>query len=299
MTDLIRLRANAKLNLFLRVVRAYEGMHDLETVFHSVALADVVQLSAAPPGELRVEMTASSPGQTGQTGLPAPEDNLVSIAADRMAQLADKRVGATIAVTKNIPIGAGLAGGSADAAATITGLDALWQLGLSRDAILELADALGSDVAFCLDGGAALGTGRGNTLTRLPQPPPMWFVLGMSDQPLLTAAVYGAWDRTGTSGAETSDAIVSALGRGVVADVARHLRNDLLGPAATLRPEIEEGLTALVESGAVGAGMSGSGPTVFGIAANRADAQALAKKVEGRFARVEVVSSAPRGIELL
>jgi 4-diphosphocytidyl-2-C-methyl-D-erythritol kinase len=294
MTEVLRLLANAKLNLFLRVVGAHEGMHELETVFHSVAFADVVQLSAASPGALRVEMTASS---AAQSGLPAPEDNLVSLAAHRMAQLAEERVGATIVVTKHIPIGAGLAGGSADAAATIAGLDSLWKLELSRDAILELADGLGSDVAFCFDGGTALGTGRGNRLTRLPQPPPMWFVLGMSDQPLLTAAVYEVWDRTGSSTGETSEAMVAALHEGIVADVARHLRNDLLAPALTLRPEIAEGLTALMDSGALGAGMSGSGPTVFGIAADRADAHALARKVRSRFARVEVVTSAPSGIE--
>jgi 4-diphosphocytidyl-2-C-methyl-D-erythritol kinase len=296
MSDVIRLRANAKLNLFLRVARLEDdGMHELDTVFHSVALADVLELASAPPGEIRVDMVASAP----QVGLPVTKDNLVYIAAHRMAQLAHRPVGATIAVAKNIPIGAGLAGGSADAAATIVGLDSLWKLELTRDGIVELANALGSDVAFCLEGGTALGTGRGNELTPVSQTPPMWFVLGMSDQPLLTAAVYEAWDRTGTSSNETSEAMVLALRGGIVADVADQLHNDLLGPAVTLRPEIEEGLAALLDSGALGAGMSGSGPTVFGIAGHLAEAQAVARKVHRRFARVEVVPSAPSGVEWL
>jgi 4-diphosphocytidyl-2-C-methyl-D-erythritol kinase len=297
MSDVIRLRANAKLNLFLRVVGAdTQGWHELETVFHSVALTDLVELAHAPRGGIRVDMTAEA---EAQAHIPARGDNLASIAAARVAQLAQQSGGASITVTKNIPIGGGLAGGSADAAATIVGLDALWKLELPRESVLELAAAMGSDIAFCLGGGTALGTGRGNDLVPLPQPPPMWFVLGISDRPLLTGDVYGAWDQQGNSGAVSAEGMIQALGRGEVADVALHLHNDLLVPAVTLRPEIEDGVAALLDAGALGAGMSGSGPTVFGMAAGRAEAEALGRKVDGRFARVEVVASAPAGVEWL
>jgi 4-diphosphocytidyl-2-C-methyl-D-erythritol kinase len=297
MSDIVRLRANAKLNLFLRVVGVdKQGWHELETVFHSVALADLVELAHAPRGEIRVDMTAEP---EGRRHLPAREDNLVSIAAARMAQMAPEPAGASIAVAKNIPIGAGLAGGSADAAATIVGLNALWKLDLPGESVLELAAALGSDIAFCLGGGTALGTGRGNDLVLLPEPRPMWFVLGISDRPMLTGDVYEAWDQQGDSGAVSSGGMIQALGRGDLADVALHLRNDLLVPAVTLRPEIKDGLAALLDAGALGAGMSGSGPTVFGMAAGPAEAEALGRKVAGRFARVEVVHSAPTGVEWL
>jgi 4-diphosphocytidyl-2-C-methyl-D-erythritol kinase len=293
--EVIRLRANAKVNLFLRVVgRADNGWHELETIFHGIALADGLDIAHAAPGVIEVDMTTSS---APRDDLPAPEDNLVSIAAAGVARLARRPVGTSIAVTKNIPIGAGLAGGSADAAATIVGLDALWELGLTAETIVGLATALGSDVPFCLRGGTALGTGRGNDLIVLQQAASMWFVLGLSDRPLLTAEVYEAWDGVGSSSAVSSGVMVDALVRGDPSEVARHLHNDLLAPAVSLRPEIEGGVAALVDGGALGAGMSGSGPTVFGVAAGPDEARELARKVDGAFARVEVVSSALTGVE--
>jgi 4-diphosphocytidyl-2-C-methyl-D-erythritol kinase len=295
MSEPIRLRANAKLNLFLRVTGSTErGWHEIETIFHSVRLADVLELRKAPGGELEVEMAATDPLDDS---LPAPEDNLVHKAAAGVARFAHEPVGASLTVRKAIPIGGGLAGGSADAAATILGLIALWGLDVDRSSVLELAGALGSDVAFCLDGGTASATGRGNELTQLPAPPPMWFVLGMSDRPLMTAAVYDAWDQLGTSGSVTARAMTAALAQGDLEEIGRLLHNDLCLPAIALRPEIEAGVAALRDAGAVAAGMSGSGPTVFGIASGEAHASELARKVRSSFARVEVVASAPSGVE--
>jgi 4-diphosphocytidyl-2-C-methyl-D-erythritol kinase len=293
MSEPIRLRANAKLNLFLRVKAAHGGWHELETIFHSVALADVLEFHAAPPGEITVEMSAP-PAE--RTHLPAPGADLVAIAAARLARLAPRPVGASIAVTKHIPVGAGLAGGSADAAATLVGLNALWGLASDRRSMLELAVELGSDVPFCLSGGTAVGRGRGSDLTPVPKAAAMWFVLGISDRPLMTARVYEEWDRVGESGGDM-DAMVGALAGDDPAEISRYLHNDLRAPAVSLRPDIREGIDAMRDAGAVGAEMSGSGPTVFGLAADHAHAEAVAQKVQSAFARVEVVASAPAGVE--
>jgi 4-diphosphocytidyl-2-C-methyl-D-erythritol kinase len=295
MSETIRLLAMAKLNLFLRVVGVLEdGFHEIETVFHSVRLCDVIELSQAPPGEINVEVQAPA---AMREHLPAPEQNLVSVAAHTIAELTRSPVGAAITVIKNIPVGAGLAGGSADAAAALVGLNALWNLELASEAIVEVAAGLGSDVPFCVDGGTALATGRGTDLIRLPEPFPIWFVLGISDDPLMTAAVYEAWDQAGTSRDVSSDGLVDALAGSDTAVIASSLHNDLCSPAARLRPQIHTGIDALLEAGALGACVSGSGPTVFGIADGEKQAVELAQKACHVFSRIEVVSSAPAGVE--
>jgi 4-diphosphocytidyl-2-C-methyl-D-erythritol kinase len=295
MSETIRLHAMAKLNLFLRVTGTHDdGFHQLETIFHGIGLYDVLELREASPGVIGV--CARGPAAVLEH-LPASRENLVSIAASRVAEMAERPVGTDIVVTKNIPIGAGLAGGSADAAGTIIGLIQLWNLKPAPETVLEVAAGLGSDVPFCVQGGTALATGRGTDLTRLPQPPPMWFVLGISDTPLLTATVYDAWEREGTTGESSADGMMRALGQGNPAAIAKNLHNDLLSPATTVRPEIRSGLEAFLDAGALGASMSGSGPTVFGIAADQGHALELAHELDPAFSRVEVVSSAPAGVE--
>jgi 4-diphosphocytidyl-2-C-methyl-D-erythritol kinase len=295
MPDTIALRASAKLNLFLRVLGRHEdGFHELETIFHGVSLTDLVQLSPESDGSIQVEMIGPA---AIQAHVPAPEKNLVSIAASRMASLAKGKAGATILVEKSIPFGGGLAGGSADAAATILGLNAIWKLDLTRESILEIAAGLGSDVPYCIEGGTVLASGRGTELVRLPEPAPMWFVLGMSDRPMLTAEVFAAWDEKRQTGGVPADGLIAALIRGDVAEIGAHMHNDLLIPAVTARPEIKEGLQALLDAGAAGAGMSGSGPTVFGIARGETNAHEIAQSVGDLFSRVEVRPSSPAGVE--
>jgi 4-diphosphocytidyl-2-C-methyl-D-erythritol kinase len=226
-----------------------------------------------------------------------PEDNLVNIAASQMASLAKTEPGATIVVDKSIPFGGGLAGGSADAAATIVGLNELWELDLTLGSMLGIAAGLGSDVPYCIEGGTVLATGRGTELARLPEPAPMWFVLGMSDRPLLTGEVFAAWDENRQTGGVPADGLIAALIGGDVAEIGSHIHNDLLIPAVTTRPEIEAGLQALLDAGAAGAGMSGSGPTVFGIARGETDAHEIAQSVRNVFSRVQVRASSPVGVE--
>jgi 4-diphosphocytidyl-2-C-methyl-D-erythritol kinase len=295
MSEAIRLHAMAKLNLFLRVIGVLpDAFHDIETVLHTVSLFDVIELRQARGGEIKVDVRAPA---TVLAHLPAPEDNLVSITARSLAELTKAPVGAAIRVTKNIPVGAGLGGGSADAAATLVGLNALWNLDLAPQAIIEIGAGIGSDVPFCVEGGSALAIGRGTDFTRLPQPSRLWFVLGMSDSPLLTAAVYEAWDREGSTGEVASEGLVRALSDSDSVGIASNLHNDLSSPAAKLRPDIQARIDALLSAGALGACMSGSGPTVFGIAKGEEHAHELVQKTGRSFSYVEVVSSAPTGVE--
>ena len=291
----VRLRANAKLNLFLRVVgRRPDGYHDLESVFHSVALADTLTATPLPSKRIEVD-TLLDPGLRGE--LPDPDENLVAEAARALADRGGIEARVRIEILKRIPIGAGLGGGSADAAGTLVALKDLWDLDLDQAELARIAGSIGSDVPFCLSGGTSLAMERGGDLTPLPAPASMWFVLGMSFEPLSTQTVYERWDAAGGSAAAGSAPMALALGAGDVGGVAALVHNDLEEPALTLRPALRGKKDSLRAAGALGAGMSGSGPTMFGIAEDEDHARAVAGRVAGEFDRVVCVPSAPRGIE--
>ena len=287
----IRLRTNAKINLFLRVVEKLpDGFHSIETIFQSVSLADdlIAESSDAP---FRVETVAGAPG----IDPPDPEHNIVTKAAECLAEAVGIAATGTVSVTKHIPVGGGLAGGSGDAAGALVALAEMW--GTSAD-LSAIAPSLGSDVSFCLSGGTALGTGRGEHLTPLAIGAPLWFVLGISFEPLLTAHVYSEWRESDRS--ETSvDLMLFALRTARPEQLAAALRNDLEGPALRLRPELAAGKTAMLEAGAVGASVSGSGPTIFALASGEDHARQIAARVSGNFDRVEVVTSRAAGVEKL
>lgn len=277
-------RSYAKINLWLRVVgKRADGFHDIETVFHTVSLYDELTLEPSVDGIL-VEME------------PTVDDNLAERAARTLSR--DGSVGARIAIRKNIPLGAGLAGGSGNAAAVLLGLNRLWGAGLDDEALRAIATDLGSDVAFMLEGGTKLGMGRGEQLTGLPQAPsPLWFVLAMFDEGLATADVYGAWRPSEERGGSLDD-FRAALDTGEPERIARAVRNDLEAPALDMRPGLADKKERLVAAGALGAFVSGSGPTLVGIARDEAHAVAVADAVRREFDRVEVVRSHPRAVEL-
>ena len=190
-----------------------------------------------------------------------------------------------------------MGGGSANAAGTLVALNDLWDVGLDRSELTRLAETIGSDVPFCLWGGTSLAMERGGDLTPLPIPAPMWFVLGISFAPLSTKTVYERWDEIGSSSEARSAPIALVLGAGDVDGVAALVHNDLEAPACSLRPELRTKKESLVAAGALGAGMTGSGPTMFAIASHEAHARAIAARVEDQFDRVLCVSSAARGVE--
>jgi 4-diphosphocytidyl-2-C-methyl-D-erythritol kinase len=288
----IRVRACAKVNLFLRVLGARsDGYHDIETIFHGVSLCDELAFAPRPTGvEIR-----TAPGARGV--LPPVRDNLIARAAQLFADQAARR-GVSVRVVKRIPVGGGLGGGSVDAAATLVALNELWDLGLDAAGLSRAATALGSDVAYFLAGGTVLATGRGEKLVPIASPAALWLVLGISDVPLLTRDVYARWDKHRTRG-PTSSALVDALGRGDVSAVGARLHNDLEPAAISLRPELAAARDVLLDAGALGAAVSGSGPTVFGLAGSEDHARSLAAAVSARFDAVEVVRGATTSVEVL
>ena len=294
MSRVVRLRTNAKTNLILSVLgRRSDGYHEIETIFHTLGLADSVTITPATRGEIEVDMHS----ETEMGGFPLATDNLVHAAARTLWEKGGGSEGATIEIVKRIPIGAGLGGGSGNAAATLQGLNEIWGLNLDSETLAELALGLGADVPYCLAGGTALATGRGEVLTMLPVPATLWFVLGLSDEPLLTRDVYGGFVSERNDSDVRSAPMVLALELGDVDAIANLLHNDLELPAFRLRPELAKLKAAMLEAGALGAVMSGSGPTMIGLARDQGHASAVAVAVERWFDRVTVTSSRPECIE--
>jgi 4-diphosphocytidyl-2-C-methyl-D-erythritol kinase len=273
-TDSVSVRVPAKINLDLSIgPRASDGFHPLHTVFHAVSLYDDLTIRAVPaadgaqpPGGVSIEVTG-----LGSDLVPLDETNL----AVRAVRLLARRVGREYATAcpdlhltlhKGIPVAGGMAGGSADAAAALVACDALWGSGLPREELIDLAADLGSDVAFALVGGTAVGSGRGERITSALARGQYHWVLVPSADGLSTAAVYAEHDRLTRGRAATSprvgDAVMQALRGADAPALGRALRNDLQDAACSLRPELADLLDLGIEYGALGGVVSGSGPTV-------------------------------------
>lgn len=267
--------APAKVNLFLEIVgKRADGFHELRTLMVAVSLYDTLTFTLAPSGSIRL----TCPGGSLATG---PE-NLIVRAADHLRRLAvlqgkpEGSLGADVVLTKRIPLAAGLAGGSTDAAATLVGLNRLWGLGLGRDELAALAADLGSDVAFFLDPPCAWCTGRGEVVERWPLGARLHLVLVAPPFGLSTAEVY----RNLTVPAEPlpGDEMKAAAKAGDVAAIGRSLHNRLQEPAERLRPELADWLARLKSLGPAGCLMSGSGSTLFALCRDHRDAARISRE---------------------
>jgi 4-diphosphocytidyl-2-C-methyl-D-erythritol kinase len=273
-------RAPAKVNLHLSVgQRRPDGFHDLTTVFQAVGLYDDVELVRA--ASLTVEVTGDSAEQ-----VPLDDSNLAARAVRLIAEHTGHAPDVAIAIRKGIPVAGGCAGGSADAAAALVGCDALWGTGLSKDELAMLGARLGSDVPFSLHGGTALGTGRGDQLTPVLGQGTYSWVLALSEGGLSTPAVYGQLDKqreTGPVGVVRDPAdVLSALRQGDAVALGRALGNDLQAAAVALKPALRLLLETGRDLGALGAIVSGSGPTVALLARDEGHAVALASALAGQ-----------------
>ena len=268
----IRVRVPAKINLYLGVgpLRP-DGYHELVTVFQAVDLYDEVVIS--PADHLEITMHGE-----GSDELPTGPDNLAWRAASLVAETAQAPPLAHIEIGKRIPVGGGMAGGSADAAATLVGCAALWQTGLSRGSLEHLAGQLGSDVAFTLVGGTALGTSRGEILTPVLTTGTFHWVLAIANFGISTAAAYREFDRTCDVPLtpEVPDGMLDALRSGDAHRLAATLANDLQPAALTIAPSLRRTLAAGTELGALAGIVSGSGPTCAFLCADAAAATRLA-----------------------
>lgn len=261
----LRVECPPKINLYLRIVRKREdGFHELETVFQSVSGGDT--LTAHPLGGLCLRCDTP--------GVPLDDSNLVVRAAQLLQEEARKKLGAAMTLVKRTPMGAGMGGGSVDAAAALVLLRELWGLDLPGERLAEMAAQLGSDVPFFLHGGTAAAGGRGESLTGLPTPP-LWLVLVRPDASVNTGWAYGRWRPEACGGPELPE-FTAAVERGDPREIAGLLRNDLEPGVAAQVPEIAAAREWLLGAGALGARMTGSGSVVFGIAADQAHAEAIA-----------------------
>lgn len=284
-----RYHAYAKINLYLSVIdRRPDGYHDIETVFQTVGLADEVQLSPAAGGEL-----------TLSCNLPALEgdDNLALRAARLLRDRFAPGRGAHIALTKRIPVAAGLAGGSTDAAAALVGLNDLWQANASAGDLRAIGAAIGSDVPFLIAGGTARGIGRGEVLQLLEPLREWWFVLVHPGIEVSAGRVYNhpalRKSREERIGGITPsfEGVLGTIERGAIADV---LYNAMEIPVFLEYPELAVFKQRLLDAGCAGALMSGSGPTLFGLCKDRAHAERVAAQFTG--VATSVVSTVPAGV---
>ena len=259
----VTVRVPAKVNLQLSVgPREKDGYHNLVSVFQAISIFDDVTVTKSQPGS---GITISITGDHTH-GVPADDTNLVVKAAKLIASEYDITIDAHIEVKKSIPVAGGMAGGSADAAATILAIDHLYELNMSRDEQHDFAASLGSDVPFMLTGGTAIGQGHGDELTSALSRGTYHWALALSSVGLSTPAVYAECDRLRAerdiSPPRISDQLMQALLAGDAKAVGTSLSNDLQSAACTLRPALSLVLDVGQEYGALGAIVSGSGPTV-------------------------------------
>lgn len=265
----------AKVNLLLRVgPRRPDGFHGLVTVFHAVGLVDRVTASDSD------ELSLSLHGPESR-GLPAGPGNIAWRAAELLAAAHHRRPAVELSIEKRIPVAAGLAGGSADAAGALLACASLWELEGAE--LHSIATGLGSDVPFALRGGTALGTGRGEVLADVEVGASLHWVIAASSRQLSTPAVYAEFDRlhpqAATPDRSSATSVLDALRSGDLDRIARGLGNDLQEPALALAPELAATLRAGTEAGALAALVSGSGPTCVFLASGPEHAQTISDVV--------------------
>ncbi|HWS82044.1 MAG TPA: 4-(cytidine 5'-diphospho)-2-C-methyl-D-erythritol kinase [Rubrobacter sp.] len=287
----VRLRAFAKVNYALDVLglRA-DGYHEISTVMQSISLADEVELRRATGG-----FDLSLVPEKVRIG--AQEQNTTFLAWKALRRLTGKELPVEVTLRKKIPAGAGLGGGSADAAAVLVGLNELFGLGLRVDELRVIGAGIGADVPFCVSGGTALGEGIGEILTPLPAPPAHLLVVAKPLSSADTGKIYHAFDEAGTQSTHSVEPVVSALRSGSIPDLASAIGNDLTPVTMDIVPEVAELEQTLLASGALGASMSGSGTAVFGIFDDEMTARGAQDTVDVPFIGVyEPVSS---GVEIV
>lgn len=277
----MRVRVPAKINLALGVgPLGADGYHPLTTVFQAVSLYDELAAENDEPGLITVAMAGEGIDQVA-----ADDSNLAVRAARLIAERFGDvdRFGVRLSIKKAIPVAGGMAGGSADAAAALLACSVLWDLDIDPEELRELASELGSDVPFALLGGTAIGTGRGDELVPVLSRGSHHWVLAVADGGLATPSVYRRFDELNPRGGSLAmpTELINALSTGDSVALGRHLRNDLAPAAIDLRPNLQTTIDAGLDYGAVGAIVSGSGPTVAFLCRNEEAAVSLSATLGG------------------
>jgi 4-diphosphocytidyl-2-C-methyl-D-erythritol kinase len=273
----VRLRAFAKVNYALEVRGLRDdGYHEISTILQSISLADELEIERSKGGfELFFEPEGVEVGPL--------EENTVYKAWALLWEASGHELPARIRLHKKIPAGAGLGGGSADAAAVLIGMNELYSLGLSYKELRDIGSRIGADVPFCLSGGTALGEGKGEVLTQLPSPPGHHLVIAKPDRGADTGEVYRAYDERPGRGTASVEPVVAALRSGDLSALARAIENDLEPVTAGFVPEVAVHKRELLRAGALGAAMSGTGTAVYGIFGSSNEARTAQRQLRADF----------------
>lgn len=269
----LKLKAMAKINLGLDVLnRREDGYHELRMIMQTVRLYDKIHLTVTEAPGIRVK--------TNLSFLPVNEDNLAWRAAQTLMDEFGISKGIFINMEKHIPVAAGLAGGSSDAAAVLVGMNRLFRLGLSREDLMERGVKLGADVPYCILRGTALAEGIGERLTRLPAPVPCYVLLAKPKIHVSTKFVYGNLKVSELKTHPDIDGQIAALEAGDLRGLAARMGNVLETVTIPAFPVIQEIKEEMCRMGALNAMMSGSGPTVFGLFEEKAAARKAYDKLK-------------------
>ncbi|UBH08555.1 4-(cytidine 5'-diphospho)-2-C-methyl-D-erythritol kinase [Macrococcus armenti] len=266
--------APAKINLTLDTLfKRSDGYHEVEMIMTTVDLYDRLTLEKRKDKRIVLKIE--------HRYVPNDHRNLAYKAAQLMMERYDIKQGVTITLDKTIPIAAGLAGGSSDAAATFRGMNRLFNLGLSLDTLAELSSEIGSDIPFCVHGKTTLCKGRGEILEHLPKPPACWVVLAKPEISVSTQEVYGALDLTAPHDVIDNASCKAAIESGDYQEMIQSLGNRLEPVTIEMHPVIQMLKDTMMKAGADAAMMSGSGPTVYGLAAKERQAKGIVNALKG------------------
>lgn len=272
---MLKLRGNAKINLTLDVLfKREDGFHQVEMIMQAIELADIVGLEEQRNGNISIAANIAR--------LPCDHRNLAYRAAVLIKESCQVKSGVHIVLEKNIPVAAGLAGGSADAASVLLGLNHLWKLGLSIEELEILGAKLGSDVPFCLRGGTMLATGRGELLRPLADIKPCFVVLAKPKIGVSTAWVYRQYRGQDVKEHPDTAGVMNSLEHSDLTGVANRLNNVLESVTIPAYPEIKALKECMLQHGAMASLMSGSGPTVFGLVEDQIQAEHIAAKIRSK-----------------
>lgn len=282
MTIKVYEKAPAKINLLLDVLRKREdGYHEVEMIMTMVDLADRLEMYELPRDQIVLSSHAGF--------IPLDEKNLAFQAARLIKDRYGVKRGVYIHLDKQIPVAAGLAGGSSDAAAALRGLNRLWELGLSLPELEALGAELGSDVPFCIRGGTAVARGRGEKLESIESPPQCWVILAKPPINVSTADVYGKLRANEIKDHPSIPGMIDAIRRESFHDVCAGLGNVLESVTLPKYPEVRQIKEVMTKLGADGVLMSGSGPTVFGLVSKESKVSRIYNGLRGFCKEVYVV----------
>ncbi|WP_430884161.1 4-(cytidine 5'-diphospho)-2-C-methyl-D-erythritol kinase [Fusibacter sp. JL216-2] len=287
--ETVSLRAYAKINLTLDVTGKREnGYHDVRMVMQQIDLHDTVILTKLESG---IEL------ETNSAFLPTDESNIAWKAAQAVSEHVGRNLGVKIYIDKKIPVAAGLAGGSTDAAAVIRGLNKLYHLGLSLETMMKIGVTIGADVPFCIMGGTAIAEGIGEELTKIEPEKSLWMVLSKPGVGVSTKRIYTALDYKKINNHPETESMIEAVKCGDIGEISLLLGNVLEPVTLSLYPSVGSLKSKMKEYGACGSLMSGSGPSVFGLFKSYEKACTAAKRLKRVYKQTFVTKTIIGGYE--